>query len=44
MRERTKVVKVVVLSKLGRGEVLDYINNRLNAIRSRDRNEGVAGE
>jgi hypothetical protein len=33
----------VVLSKLGRGEIRDCINNRLNATRSRDRDEGVAG-
>jgi hypothetical protein len=34
----------VVLSKLGRGEGRDCINNRLNATRLRDRGEGVEGE
>jgi hypothetical protein len=33
----------VVLSKLGRGEGRDCINNRLNTTRSRDRDDGVAG-
>jgi hypothetical protein len=34
----------VVLSKLGRGEGRDCIDNRLNAARSRDRDKGVPGE
>jgi hypothetical protein len=34
----------VVVSKLGRGEGRDCINNRINATRSRDRDRGVAGE
>jgi hypothetical protein len=34
----------VVLSKLGRGEGRNCINNRLTTARSRDRDTGVAGE